>query len=142
MKNRIFWRHATAGWGPNDLERTLTDIGHYQAETSADWLKMQGINFPIYSSQALRAQQTASYFATPTVLAGLNPDGDYQDTLDTLNTIIDDDAIIVGHLPWIGQVIGKLTHSDTGYIVVNTSEVFWLQSEDGKKWRIFEHFRG
>lgn len=142
IKNRIFWRHATAGWGQNDLERPLTDVGHYQAENAANWLKMQGIEFPIYSSEALRTQQTASYYNTPKTLTGLNPDGHFQDVLDALASITDDNAIIVGHLPWIGQIIGKLTQSSTGYISVNTSEVFWLQNNGNEKWRIIEHFGG
>ncbi|SUO93572.1 SixA phosphatase family protein [Suttonella ornithocola] len=139
MKNRIFWRHAQADWGMDDLSRALTKLGHQQAHASANWLQKQEITFPIYCSEALRGQQTAQYYDTPIALAGLNPDGAFSVVEKTLNSITDDSAIIVGHLPWIGQIVGGLLETN-GYIAVNYSEVFWLTSEDESHWQLKAHF--
>lgn len=137
---RIFWRHAQAGWATNDLERSLTDIGLQQAQTAANWLKSQHIDFPVYTSQALRTQQTGAFFAKPIqTLSGLNPDGYMADVYAALDEITVENAIIVGHLPWIGKIIGQYLEKDSGYIEVNTAEIFWLIKNDGK-WELKGHF--
>ena len=71
MMQRIFWRHAQAAWAANDLERPLTEVGRLQAQAAADWLKDQGIDFPLYTSEARRAQETGRYCRT-SALVGEN----------------------------------------------------------------------
>lgn len=140
MQNRIFWRHAQAGWGMEDLARSLTALGQRQAEASADWLRQRGVDFPIYCSAALRGQETARHYGEPQILAGLNPDGAMANVHRALASIDAPNAIIVGHLPWIGQVIAALSAHPQGYVAVNYSELFWLQSTDAQHWALRAHF--
>lgn len=129
---RIFWRHAQAGWAAQDLARTLTDTGLAQAQAAAQWLKMQGIDYPVYSSEALRARQTAECFSPSVrIAAGLNPDGSTAEVDAALAAIADENAVVVGHLPWIGEVVGRYLGTASGYVEAHTAEVFWLERQDG-----------
>lgn len=136
---RIFWRHAQAAWAAQDLERTLTEQGLAQAQAAAAWLKAQGIDYPIYCSEARRAQQTAACYAAPQILAGLNPDGELEDVQNALADIHTEQAIIVGHLPWIGQIVGQMLGKSSGYVEVSTAEIFCLEQQAGI-WTLRNHF--
>lgn len=142
MMQRIFWRHAQAAWAANDLERPLTEVGRLQAQVAADWLKDQGIDFPLYTSEARRAQETGRYYAEPKQKqSGLNPDGNIAAVYTALAQIQDETAVIVGHLPWLGKIVGEFLEKPSGYIEVNTAEIFWLEQKDGI-WQLKEHFAG
>lgn len=133
---RIFWRHGDALWGLDDLARPLSARGQQQALQSACFLKERlGAKVSIYASEARRAQETASFYGKPITLKGLNPDGAFSLVEESLLRITDDCAIIVGHLPWIGQVLGQYLQDARGYIALNTSEVYALAFVDGK-WQL------
>lgn len=138
---RIFWRHAQAGWAAQDLSRSLSEAGLAQAQAAADWLRAQGIDYPVYSSEALRAQQTAACFsASVQTVAGLNPDRSAAEVDAALAAITDENAVVVGHLPWIGEVVGRYLDAASGYVEAHTAEVFWLQRQDGG-WTLKGRFR-
>lgn len=140
MKKRIFWRHAEAGFAARDLDRSLTERGRRQAEQTAAWLKSRGADaLPLYTSEAVRTRETAAYLGKPAAaLAGLNPDGSYGQAAQTLAAIADDAAVIVGHLPWIGEAAGELL--GTGFVPFNTAQAIWLESADNINWRIAAQF--
>lgn len=136
--NHIFWRHAEAGFAARDLDRPLTARGAQQAARSAEWLDRQSIRYPAYCSQALRGQQTAACYRAPQILAGLNPDEGLAPVWAALDTL-PDDAVIVGHMPWIAAAIARLLDGAPAF--VGYSEVFWLSNDDGA-WRLKAHFPG
>lgn len=142
MSQRIFWRHAEAAWSQQDHERHLTARGRRQAQASGDWLDARAVDFPVFCSEALRGQETAAcYRAAPTVLAGLNPGQPLSVVFATLAALGEDDAVIVGHLPWIGEVVATLLKEENDYLAVGYSALFWLASEDGKHWRLEARYR-
>lgn len=137
--NRVFWRHAEAGFAYEDLARPLTARGMRQAERTADWLRAQGVNFPVFCSQALRGQQTASCYGEAEIIAGLNPDNGFMPVWQALDALTVRDAVIVGHMPWIGAAIAR--YMDGQSPMVGYSELFWLSDDDGE-WRLRGHFVG
>ncbi|MDO5091125.1 MAG: histidine phosphatase family protein [Cardiobacteriaceae bacterium] len=137
--NRLFWRHAETGFALSDLERPLTARGQQQAQATAQWLLDQGIDYPIYASEALRGQQTAACYASPHILAGLNPDRGLAPVWQALDAICDTNAIIVGHMPWIGAAIAR--HLDIPAPFVGHSELYWLR-HDGHAWQLHTRHPG
>lgn len=105
--NLILWRHAEAEEHHNDMLRKLTEKGCQQAKLSAEWLRthLPKENYRVFTSEAVRTQQTASYLKQPlTIEPLLNPDTYLQD----LTVLVQQHArantlIWVGHQPWIGQ---------------------------------------
>ncbi|MBV7434319.1 histidine phosphatase family protein [Cardiobacteriaceae bacterium TAE3-ERU3] len=130
MYEWILWRHAEAGFARSDLERPLTDCGQQQAADSAAWIKDQGIKFPAYCSQATRAQQTVAYYDEhATVLDGLNPGCGFSCVRETLQQLEGQDAVIVGHLPWIHGITSELLGKNIS--AHDYSSVCWLQNDNG-----------
>lgn len=139
MSTWIFWRHAEAGFASNDLARPLTERGWRQAEDSALWLREQGFALPVYCSQALRGQQTAIAYAAPQAqLAGLNPDGPLHAVWQALARLDGEDAIIVGHMPWISEVVATLSAAPRQ--AVGYSGVHVLHGA-GEQWRQIASYR-
>ncbi|UJF24684.1 histidine phosphatase family protein [Suttonella sp. R2A3] len=133
MNTWILWRHAEAGFAGDDLARPLTERGWRQAEDSALWLHEQGYELPIVCSEATRAQQTANTYASPSAtLSGLNPDGPQDDVWAALRALTGQDVIIVGHMPWISEVIAALC--DGRPQAVGLSQVIVLQGAD-QQWQ-------
>lgn len=130
MHEWILWRHAEAGFGRSDLARPLTERGQQQAADSAAWLKEQGVDFPVYCSEALRGQQTAAHYSDDViVLPGLNPDGAMNHVHQALATLAGKNAVIVGHLPWIHRVTSELLGENIR--AHDYSSLCWLQHENG-----------
>lgn len=137
--NRLFWRHAEAGFAHEDLARPLTARGVQQAERTAAWLRAQGVDFPVFASQALRGQQTAACYGKPQILAGLNPDNGFAPVWQALDALAAEDAVIVGHMPWIAAAIARVLGDVPP--MVGYSELFWLSDAQGQ-WKLQAHFAG
>lgn len=139
MKTRIFWRHAEAGFANQDLHRPLTQRGVYQAQQTAQWLKQSGADYPLFGSFALRNIQTAAQFGEFSAqFEGLNPDLPIAQAKIALAAIDAQAAIIVGHMPWIGKIIGELLN--TSALALDYSEALWLvETEHG--WQIKARFK-
>ena len=57
----ILWRHASAShYTGND--RALDPVGHRQAEQGGQWLAAHYPATPVFTSSALRAQETAAHY--------------------------------------------------------------------------------
>ena len=140
MMNRIFWRHAQAGFGINDLYRTLTPIGFRQAEDSGKQLKQMAKDFNVYTSQCLRAKQTAAaYGKVDMAYEELNADQIWQFALAAVQTIEDENCIIVGHMPWISLVISYYLHTDP--VPMSNSEWYWLKFDEAKSaWWLYARY--
>ncbi|MBR1376122.1 MAG: histidine phosphatase family protein [Cardiobacteriaceae bacterium] len=140
MIDRIFWRHAQAGFGLQDLYRTLTPIGFRQAEYSGKQLKELAKDFPVYTSQCLRSKQTAEKYAkVDYAFEELNPDQAWQYALAAVQTIEDEQAIIVGHMPWISLVIAYYLR--TTPTTMANSEWYWLKFDEEKSfWFLYAHY--
>lgn len=139
MYQWIFWRHAEAGFAQSDLERPLTERGWQQAKDSADWLQTQGVTFTGYSSEAVRGQQTLScYQEQGKQLAGLNPDGSLAAVHQALATLEGENAVIVGHLPWINHIVSELLGQRVA--TFGYSSICWLVHDD-EQWTLKQQYR-
>lgn len=131
--NRLFWRHAETGFALDDLERTLTARGLQQAQHTAQWLLEQGVDFPVYASEACRAQQTALCYRPPRIIPGLNPGSGLAAVWNAIDSIQDENAIIVGHMPWIGAAVARWLEVPAPFF--GYSELYWLSKENGE-WQL------
>ena len=141
----ILWRHAEAENlqdGQTDLTRSLTSKGERHAARMSDWLERhlpEGTR--ILVSPARRAEQTALALGRKYKLRDeLSPDATTQGVLDLLKWDKENGPqgkgplLIVGHQPWMGQLIAKLIELQNPECVVRKGSVWWLRTRcrDGK----------
>ena len=135
-KNLILWRHAEAQdcvLSINDFSRELTNKGQGQAAVMADWLKRQlAKDVTVLVSPAVRAQQTAQALHLPyQTQQALLPEA----TVDEVVLLVKDafkhhvnDLLLVGHQPWLGQVVAHFLLLNTLDLSLQKSAVWWLES--------------
>lgn len=134
--NLILWRHAEAidlgipvrPGSKRDLERPLTEKGRQQAQATAQWLKKNvERKLRVICSPSLRTVQTAkAYINTPEIINDLNPLADASHILDTINWPQGEDALVIGHQPWIGRVASLLLAGQEQDWSVKKSALWWL----------------
>src|SRR5688572_6407047 len=139
FKNLIIWRHAEAhpalAQGEDqDLARMLTPKGKQQAKRMARWLNERLPNeVLLLSSPAMRAFQTAQALKGEVkVLESLKPNADLQEILAALNAL-DANApnlLLVGHQPWLWQLVAHLTGFTAEEISIKKGAVWWLRLSD------------
>ncbi|MFH4355444.1 MAG: histidine phosphatase family protein [Neisseriaceae bacterium] len=133
----ILWRHAEAELSTNDLKRPLTAEGHQQAKCMSNWICHRFAGpYLVWTSEALRAQETASYLegSSRQVHAFLNPGASARSILpETLKVSSTNQLVIVGHQPWLSELVYLLlfpgTHSfrKTSEIDFKHGAVCWLK---------------
>lgn len=139
FKNLIVWRHAEAhpalaqGEG-QDLARMLTPKGKQQAKRMARWLSERlPKDVLLLSSPAMRAFQTAQALKGEVqVLESLKPSADLQEVLMALGTlnVSAPNVLLVGHQPWLWQLVAHLTGFTAEEISIKKGAVWWLRLPD------------
>ncbi len=137
----IFWRHAHAKpmqYDKNDLERPLSSKGEKQAKQMAAWLKQRlSKDVIVLSSPALRTVQTVNALGLEyKIEQALRPGADVDAVLEVVSRHLDaapeDDQLkqilLVGHQPWVGQIIGRMLGLGAG-VEVKKGAVWWLHSD-------------
>ena len=135
----ILWRHAEAEnptEGMDDLSRSLTAKGERQASRMAAWLD---VHLPegarVLVSPARRTEQTAKALGRKYKLREeLVPSTTAQDVLTLLKW--DEQAgpqlkgpvLLVGHQPYLGQLVAKLLKMDEENCPVRKGAVWWLRT--------------
>ena len=135
----ILWRHAEAEAlrdGEDDLSRMLTAKGERQATRMAHWLERhlpEGAR--ILVSPAQRAEQTALALGRKYKLRDeLSPNASAQDVLYLLKWDLEKGpqgkgcVLLVGHQPWLGQVIALLLKMQDSECHVRKGAVWWLRT--------------
>jgi phosphohistidine phosphatase len=152
--NILVWRHAEAevanfDLGENDEIRQLTHKGHGHAKRMAHWLKKHLPDDTILiCSPALRALQTAEVLDYKIQLQdGLKPSASLADVLAVLVRVQNQlnqqspkkqqkNVLIVGHQPWMGQLVSYLTDrdasgaqqmNDENNLGIKKGAVWWLR---------------
>lgn len=152
--NIIVWRHAEAeianfDLGENDEVRQLTHKGHGHAKRMARWLKKHLPDDTILiCSPALRALQTAEVLDYKIQLQdGLKPSASLADVLAVLVRVQNQlnqqspkkqqkNVLIVGHQPWMGQLVSYLFEHDAdnmqqlnreNNVSIKKGAVWWLR---------------
>ncbi len=139
FKNLIIWRHAEAypalAQGEDqDLARKLTPKGKQQAKRMARWLSERLPNdVVLLSSPAMRAFQTAQALKGEVeVLESLKPSTNLQEVLAALNILSASasNLLLVGHQPWLWQLVAHLTNFTAQEISIKKGAVWWLRLSD------------
>jgi phosphohistidine phosphatase len=136
FNNIIVWRHAEAEdayieLGKSDLARALTTKGQRQAKRMASWLKRYlPKDTMLMCSPAVRAVQTAEALNHKiTVNQVLKPGANLQAILDNLASLESPklNLLLVGHQPWLGQLVTHLTGFSGAELNIKKGAVWWLR---------------
>lgn len=135
----ILWRHAeaeVAEQGGDDLSRPLTKKGERQASRMAAWLDRhlpEGTR--VLASPAERTQQTVAPLGRKFKLRDeLVPDTTVEDVLTLLKWHPETGpqtkgpVLLVGHQPYLGQLIARLLGMDESICSVRKGGVWWLRT--------------
>jgi len=131
----ILWRHAEAIELPengNDMDRYLTPKGERQAARMSIWLDRvlpQGTR--IFCSPATRCEQTVMALGRRyKIREELSPNGLLQEVLDLAQWPSAKTAVmVVGHQPYLGQVVAKLFGMELGECSIRKASVWWIQTK-------------
>lgn len=132
VKNLILWRHADAelcAVGQTDMARALTSKGVKQSRAMAVWLKKHlPKNTVVVVSPALRALQTAEALNHQVNIEdALQPETSVAAVLRYLHQHTADTMLLVGHQPWLGELIATMLDAGDGPISVKKGAVWWLR---------------
>ncbi len=135
----ILWRHAeaeVAEEGGDDLSRPLTKKGERQASRMAAWLDRhlpEGTRVLVSPSE--RTQQTVAPLGRKFKLRDeLVPDTTVDDVLTLLKWNPETGpqskgpVLLVGHQPYLGQLIARLMGMDEQICSVRKGGVWWLRT--------------
>lgn len=131
-KNLILWRHADAelcAIGQTDMARALTSKGVKQSRAMAAWLKKHlPKHTVVVVSPALRALQTAEALNHPVIIEdALQPETSVEQLLHYLHQHPAENMLLVGHQPWLGELIATLLDTGDAPISVKKGAVWWLR---------------
>ncbi len=132
-------QHGEAVAKEVDPERPLSDKGRGDAERLAEVLARRGVRVGrVLHSGKRRAAETAAALARS--LAGeaavARRDLDPNDATDAIAyeaTGWDDDTLVVGHLPFMARLVGRLVagHEDAGVVAFEPGSMVCLERSDG-----------
>jgi phosphohistidine phosphatase len=137
----ILWRHAEATLaedGADDATRALTPKGERQAARIAQWLDRQlSDGTRILCSPARRTEQTALALQRKFKFREeLGPQSNAEAVLDLVKWHADmtvppkQSILLVGHQPWMGDVIMSLTKLPSSACAVRKASVWWLRARE------------
>ena len=136
----ILWRHASASYYTG-YDRALDPVGHHQAEQGGQWRAAHYPMVVIYTSSALRAQETAVHYPFPAqAFSALNPGKSADTILDFLLAAGEERLIAVGHLPWIGQLAAHL-RGEHGYFPFNHGMILVFNGDASRGWQMTASFQ-
>ena len=130
----ILWRHAEAedvNPGGSDMERQLTARGEKQALRMAQWLERQlPESTRILSSPARRCEQTVLCLGRKYKTRDeLSPDGQAEQLLNLVHWPNQKNpTLLVGHQPWLGQILSLALGQPEAALSVRKGSVWWLRS--------------
>ncbi|EUJ10000.1 phosphohistidine phosphatase, SixA [Methylophilaceae bacterium 11] len=145
VKNVILWRHADAELcapGQTDMARPLTAKGLKQSRAMAQWLQQYlPKNTVVLVSPALRALQTAEALNGKVIIEDVfQPDTRLTEVLAYLHQHTAENVLIVGHQPWLGELVAALLClGDTPAVSVKKGAVWWLRlrQQGGSTYQLF-----
>jgi phosphohistidine phosphatase len=132
IKDLVLWRHADAELpilGQADDSRKLTAKGLSQAADMAGWLnKHLPKNALVLTSPAVRAMQTVKPLKRSAhLLTLLSPEAHWQEIADYIQQSRSSCMLLVGHQPWIGDLIAQLIGVHHDGVSVKKGAVWWLR---------------
>lgn len=136
-------QHGQALSSEEDPQRPLSEAGREQVECLARQLGSAGVRVQrVWHSGKLRAQQTAEILARRVMprgrvepVAGLGPDDPVEEFIADAD-VWQEDALVVGHLPFMARLTSLLLLRDTGRELVSfrPGSVLCLERLDHDRW--------
>ena len=129
----ILWRHAEAEEGDDDMKRELTRRGKRQAQRMSQWLRPLLVGeWRVLVSPAKRTLQTVKALDMPF---------DVRETLGASSTpqVVlreagwpqgEEDVLIVGHQPTLGQVAARLVGGAQGDVSIRKGAIWWFATRN------------
>ncbi|MDH5181314.1 MAG: phosphohistidine phosphatase SixA [Gammaproteobacteria bacterium] len=138
----MLMRHGQAASSDIDPAQGLTDAGRQAIDNLAERLHLRGVTFGCaYHSDKTRARQTAEIMcarlapdATRLEIEGLRPNDDPAMLLPQIRSW-NEDVLIVGHLPFLPALLGKLVFN-AGYTEFLPGTVVCLLRVESVNWQI------
>ncbi len=127
----ILWRHADAADGSPDLARPLTERGHGQARSMAEWLNRRlAADTRVLVSPARRAQETAQALGWAfETIDDVAPDADPAAVIAAAGwPDAKTPALVVGHQPTLGLTAAQLLGADGREMPLRKGAVIWIRS--------------
>jgi phosphohistidine phosphatase len=128
-----------------DPARPLSETGRADVAKMARFMAAGGVRVgQVLHSGKLRAEQTAALLAaalapgrTPVARPGLNP----KDPIDGVTQAVtawDQDAMLVGHLPFMAKLVSRLVagREDAGVAAFQPGTVVCLERAEQQRWTI------
>jgi phosphohistidine phosphatase len=138
-------QHAEAKSENEDPRRSLTDKGHRNTLAVADVAKRLDLSVKqIRHSGKTRARQTAEVMGAAlkpsdgvVETEGLSPLDDVAPIADAL-TEAGESVMLVGHLPFMARLAGKMITGDAACPVVkfHNAGIVCLTHEEGERWQV------
>jgi phosphohistidine phosphatase len=129
----ILWRHAEAEEGEDDLKRELTKRGKRQAQRMSEWLRPLLVGeWHILVSPAKRTLQTVKALDMAfDVREALGASSTPQMVLREANWPLgEDNVLIVGHQPTLGQVAARLVGGAQGDVSIRKGAIWWFATRN------------
>lgn len=141
-------RHGSAKPASEDPQKSLSDMGKHEIETTAGYAAAHGMNgiHKIFHSGKARAEQTAEIlarFVKPE--AGVEKSDGLQ-PLDSPSTWAkrlaenkyNEDIALVGHLPYMANLASLLLchNPEGGFIEFQAAAIACLEKDDDGKWSL------
>lgn len=142
-------RHGEAKSPSEDTSRPLTEQTRHELTRMGLTLSNMNITLDggIYHSGILRAEETARLIADNlktdgkptkvTQLDNLEPDSDTAPLIAMIENL-DEDTMIVGHLPFLGILIRKLVSGEEELPYFEPGTLIVLE-KIGSRWQVFRH---
>jgi phosphohistidine phosphatase len=133
--NLIFWRHADAEDGRDDLARRLTSKGRKQAEHIAEWLDERlPKHAQLLVSPAVRAQETAARLErSAKTCEAIAPGARAAAYLKAAGWPEGEGTLVlVGHQPGIGSAVALALTGKAGSWHMKKGAIWWIASAQGE----------
>jgi phosphohistidine phosphatase len=130
---------------PTEPDPILSPEGESDVARVGSYLHKKGISASyIFSSYKNRAKQTAAILGEKLQVLGKPEVTDLLDPAKALDALVDeiehwcDDAVLVGHLPFIGELVCELVSRQSSQQLVKFTPgtVVCLERSDGNQWVI------
>jgi phosphohistidine phosphatase len=142
-------QHGHALQKSEDTDRPLSNVGHAEVGQMADLLAGNLHVSRVVHSNKKRARQTAEILAAIIAgefpveeIEGLGPDDDVAAFAERLGQW-DENALVVGHLPFMEKLVGLLITGSEKHPVVRFTpgSIVCLESDDRDSWQILYMIR-
>ncbi len=143
-------QHGEAVTKDVDPDRPLSEDGKRDVQLLGAWLAQRGMRLSrVVHSGKTRARQTAAGLAAAVApdlavetLAGLAPKDPVEPLLTTIDGWTEDDALVVGHQPFMGKLLSALLNcGERSLVAFRPGTLVCLESASSGEWLLVSIMR-